>query len=86
MESSNPYVETNSLTSDSPPMASKSFPWKYIDGYYLRVRLFTRFAEMEGDSVGSEFRWPEPFFLYAPSPNAPFPAPTKGLTKNLFSP
>ncbi len=34
-------------------MASKSFPWKYIDGYYLRVRLFTRFAEMEGDSVGS---------------------------------
>lgn len=53
MESSNPYVETNSLTSDSPPMAGKSFPWKYIDGYYLRVRLFTRFAEMEGDSVGS---------------------------------
>ena len=160
-------------------MAGKSFPWKYIDGYYLRVRLFTRFAEMEGDSVGSgvlgvygvinaelpnpdvnpeqrivsvliehrattspctgrililassqepmswslctstgeayfgrrkpsiyvacypagtwqgfsnavekyasaEFRWPEPFFLYAPSPNAPFPPLRKVLQKIYF--
>jgi hypothetical protein len=36
--------------------------------------------------ASAEFRWPEPFFLYAPSPNAPFPAPTKSLTKNGFSP
>ena len=160
-------------------MAGKSFPWKYIDGYYLRVRSFTRFAEMEGDSVGSgvlgvygvieaelpnpdvnpkqrivsvpieqksdyksvyrahldsgvksganelvvvyeqrrglfggrkpciyvacypagtwqgffkavekyasaEFRWPEPFFLYAPSPNAPFPPLRRVLQKIYF--
>ena len=36
--------------------------------------------------ASGEFRWPEPLFLYAPSPNSPFPATTKGLTKNLFSP
>jgi hypothetical protein len=168
--------------SDTPvPQAGISFPRKWITGYYMRVRSFTRFAKVEGDSVGSpvagiygiikvelpnpevdpqqrlvnlpiehrsdyksvyrahfdssiesgvnelivlyedrrglfgrrkpcihiacypagtwqgffnavdkyapaEFRWPEPLFLYAPIPNGPFPTPTKGLTKNLFSP
>jgi hypothetical protein len=168
--------------SDSSLYAGRSFPWKHIAGYYLRVCSFTRFAEVTGDSVGSagvagmygiikielpnpdinpeqrivklpiqhksdyksvyrahfdsgvksganelivlcehrrgllgrrkpcihvacypagtwqgffnavdkyasaEFRWPEPLFLYSPSPVAPFPVPRKGLTKNLFSP
>ena len=32
--------------------------------------------------ASSEFRWPQPLFLYSPSPSGPFPA----TTKNLFSP
>lgn len=164
-------------TSDSHPVAGKSFPWEYIAGYYLRIRCFVPLAEVEGERVGSgvlgayglieaelpnpdvdpeqrivslpiehksdyksvygahldsgvqseenelialyehrrglfgrrkpcihvacypagtwhgffdavakyassEFRWPQPLFLYQPSPNSPFPA----TTRNLFSP
>jgi len=43
-------------TPSSPPMSpmvGTDFPWHYIAGYYMRVRSFTRFAEVVGDSVGS---------------------------------
>lgn len=34
-------------------VAGKTFPWKYVAGYYLYLRSFTPFADMSGDRVGS---------------------------------
>jgi hypothetical protein len=44
------------------------------------------FFEAVSKYAPSEFRWPKPLFLYAPTPSGPFPLPTKGLNPNIFSP
>ena len=35
-------------------IAGKNFPWEYITGFYLRLTLFTPFAVINVDTVGSK--------------------------------
>ena len=47
-----------------------------------RAGTWQSFFDAVSKYASAEFRWPQPLFYYAPTPNGPFPA----TTRNLFSP
>jgi hypothetical protein len=53
---------------------------------YYPAGTWLGFFDAVSKDASAEFRWPPPLCLYSPTGLGPFPAPTGGLTKNLFSP
>jgi hypothetical protein len=41
------------MSDSSMLIAGKSFPWKFINGFYLRVLSFTPFSSIAGDTVSA---------------------------------
>jgi hypothetical protein len=67
------------MSDDVTLIAGKSFPWKVISGYFLRVDSLTAFSNIAGDEVGS------PILGNYGLVNAELPNPDVELNQRIIS-